>query len=81
MDSLFSLPSSVYLLTRTMQLRSSMPQGFRPPNLILTSGIGVIFMLARIAALLIIAALFWKCGPTIASFILPTETSPEEPAI
>ena len=77
LDAFLYLPQQAFYLSQQLRLQSAFPQAHThmPPYL----WIGVIVTLARIAALLIIAAIFWNCGTTIERLLLPSGSGPEAP--
>ena len=77
LDGFLYLPQQAFYLSQQLHMRTMFPgaQNHMPP----TIWISVIVTLIRIAVLLIIAAIFWNCGPTIERMLLPSGSSPEAP--
>jgi len=77
LDAFLYLPQQAFYLSRELHAQSAFPQAHI--HLSPVMWISVIGTLARIVALLLIAALFWNCGPTIERMLLPSGSSPEAP--
>jgi hypothetical protein len=71
---LMSIPAVMELFLGVPQRMWLLSQNSRPgaqAYILRMQGEGIIFSLVRIAALLLIAMLFWRCGPAIERFLLP----------
>ena len=76
---IISLPEEVVYLSQRIQLNHSL-LGLGTHSLVLPSAWpGIIATFAHMGILLVIAAFFWRCGPTIERLLLP-ESSPNEGA-
>jgi len=69
MYSFFSLPPAI-LSFRALVLREHFPNSFRP-QLDTVQDTEILLMLGRIAVQLLIAWLFWNCGPSIERLLSP----------
>ena len=79
LDGFLYLPQQAFYLSQQLHMRTMFPgaQNHMPP----TIWISVIVTLIRIAVLLIIAAIFWNCGPTIERMLLPSGSTSDTPDI
>lgn len=77
MTAFISFPEAVVYLFQRIQLNHSI-LGTHVVVLPI-EWTGIIATFARIAILLVVAALFWRCGPMIERLLLP-ESSPNEEA-
>jgi hypothetical protein len=77
LDLLFSIPNALFLLSRTASMKQWAP--YRGTPVALIPWIGILIPLGRIALLFAVATLFYKCGPLIERFLLPSLASAEEP--
>ena len=78
---LFSLPQQIFILAQAIR----MSQNLRYPSsgtfqINSSQWMSLAFTLGRIILMLGVAALFWKCGPSVERFLLPTETAPDDHA-
>jgi hypothetical protein len=77
---LMSIPALMELLLGVPQRMWLLSQNSRPgaPAYILRmQEAGIFLTLVRIAAVLLIAMLFWRCGPAIERFLLPADSDQE----
>jgi len=83
LDAFITLPQQLFFLSQQLRMESQFRANSNFPQMqhhlspIAMTGLAV--TVVRIVALLIIAAVFWNCGPTIERWLLPTgNAQPDE---
>ncbi len=76
-DAFLYLPQQAFVLSQQLHLQSRFPSNDHLMSPMFW--IGPALSIVRIVVLLLIAALFWNCGPMIERWLLPTgSTRPDE---
>ncbi len=74
-DSFIYLPQQVFLLSQRMKLTNAFPGTHAVLGPV--AWVGIVSSLVHIVALLVVAVLFWRCGPMIERLFLPADSMDE----